>query len=392
MKRGEPLDNEPEALLRRLAVEELPSAVEDADPARRDRLVRSMKEAISRSAEQTERRKRRWWVAASVASAAAFVLLSGIWLDHQLRPSGAADIAGIERLSGTVVLTQEGSGEVVGGGSRPLRDGDAVETAAGARARLSTSKSSVNVGESTVLKLSRPSEAEERISLRRGRVDVSVDKSIEAKRAVVVETPDAEVVVRGTVFDVRVEPSGGATTTHVHVSKGSVWVLAHGVQVALLSAGQAWSSGGAAQVAAPERAVATAPSAASELTSPATRTRSSVERDRTREPRPGAAPKAERAERTRKASTLTAENELFAVGIEARNRGEAARAAEAFGELLGKFPQTALREAAQVERFRALDRAGQKARAAGEARRYLAEYGDGFAKAEARELALGARK
>ena len=74
---------------------------------------------------------------------------------------------------------------------------------------MATSKSSVNVSESTELRFMRPSSAEERISLRRGRVDVSVDKKIETKRAVVVETPDAEVVVRGTVFEITL-PQGAA--------------------------------------------------------------------------------------------------------------------------------------------------------------------------------------
>jgi outer membrane protein assembly factor BamD (BamD/ComL family) len=89
---------------------------------------------------------------------------------------------------------------------------------------------------------------------------------------------------------------------------------------------------------------------------------------------------------------LTEENKLFAAGIEARNRGEAARAAELFGELLAQYPQTALRESAQVERFRALSRAGFGGRAASEARRYLAEHADGFARNEARDLALDSKK
>jgi len=90
----------------------------------------------------------------------------------------------------------------------------------------------------------------------------------------------------------------------------------------------------------------------------------------------------------RKPGTLTEENKLFAAGVDSRNRGDAARAAELFGELLAQYPQTALRESAQVERFRALSRAGLTARASAEARRYLAEHADGFARSEARDLAL----
>jgi hypothetical protein len=375
-----PLDSEPEELLRLLAAEQLPSMAEDSSPARRDRLVRSMKDALERTAERTEKSRRFRRIAYGLAAAAGFALLGGLLLKERVR--APVSIAGIDAVSGTVVLTQDGARRVIGSGERSLHDGDALQTAAGARARLATAKSSVSIAESTELRLSQPSGAEERISLRRGRVDVAVDKGVETKRAVVVETPDAEVVVRGTVFDVRVEPNSGKTTTHVHVTHGSVWVLSHGVQVALLGAGQSWSSAaGVAAAAQPPPSVAApvapvAPVApAPQLTAPA---------------RPAAG--ASKDAGPRKPGTLTEENKLFAAGVDARNRGDAARAAELFGELLAQYPQTALRESAQVERFRALSRAGLTARAASEARRYLAEHAEGFARGEARDLALDSKK
>jgi outer membrane protein assembly factor BamD (BamD/ComL family) len=91
---------------------------------------------------------------------------------------------------------------------------------------------------------------------------------------------------------------------------------------------------------------------------------------------------------SRKPGTLAEENRLFSAAVEARNRGDAARAAELFSELLSTYPRSPLREVAQVERFRALSRAGLAERAASEARRYLAEHADGVARAEARDLAL----
>jgi hypothetical protein len=309
---------------------------------------------------------------ASVALAAGFALAAGLAYQAQGLPT---NIAGLDRVTGTVVLTQDGSRHVVGGAERRLRDGDALQTAAGARAHLSTAKSSVVVSESTELKLSQPSAAEERISLRRGRVDVEVDKTVEAKRSVVVETPDAEVVVRGTVFDVRVEQAGGTTTTHVHVTRGSVWVLAQGVQVALLSGGQSWSSQPSAAESPSRPAPATPTAVAPEMTSEPVAASKSV----------AAPPKEARARRT---GTLAEENRLFSAAVEARNRGDVARAAELFGELLASYPQSTLRESAQVERFRALGRAGQSTRAASEARRYLAEHPDGFGRNEARDLAI----
>jgi hypothetical protein len=371
-----PLGTEPEELLRRLASEAVPGSPDDTSPARRDRLVRSMKDAVERTTERKERARRLKRTAFAVAAAAGFALVAGLAYMGRAQPSR---MAGLDGVSGTVVLTQEGTRQVVGSGARALGDGDSLQTAAGAQARVATAKSSVRVSESTELKLSQPSAAEERISLRRGRVEVAVDKSIEAKRSVVVETPNAEVVVRGTVFDVRVEPMGTSTSTHVHVTRGSVWVLSQGVQVALLSAGQSWSSQGGLGVDAPSPAQAAA-------TPTPTPTAISAS-EPSAQPALRSAPVGKSAA-SRKPGTLAEENRLFAAAVEARNRGEAARAAEILGELLSTYPQTALRESAQVERFRALNRAGQAPRAASEARRYLAEHPNGFGRSEARDIAL----
>jgi hypothetical protein len=371
-----PLESEPSDLLRRLAQESVPSSPDDASPARRDRLVRSMKDAVERAAESAEKGRRFRRGSVIFAAAASLLLLSGLLLNER-RAHGSSPIAGLDHVSGTVVLTQDGNVQVVGRGERSLRDGDSLQTSAGARAHLTTHKSSVDVSESTELKLSRPNAAEERISLRHGRVDVAVDKTVETKRSVVVETPDAEVVVRGTVFDVRVEPLANATNTRVHVTRGSVWVLSQGVQVALLSAGQSWNSAGGIEAAPQPAPAAPTPVAAHEP-----------------ESAPAATPAATRprapsvAKEPRRSGTLAEENRLFAAGVEARNRGDARSAAELFGELLSTYPKSTLREVAQVEHFRALNQAGQTARAAGEARRYLAEHADGAARAEARDLAL----
>lgn len=399
------LPSEPGELLRQLAQEALPSSPEDSSPARRDRLVRQMKDAVERTAEKTEKARRFRRVASALAAAASFALLGGMWLHERGDRTSNGNVAGLTGVSGTVVLTQEGRSNVVAAGERALHDGDALQTAAGARAHVKTAKADVNVSESTELRVSRPSAAEERISLRRGRVDVEVDKAIETKRAVVVETPDAEVVVRGTVFDVRVEPLAGATNTRVHVTRGSVWVLAQGVQVALLSAGQSWSSAAGvdalpvaapAPVAPPARPVVAPAPASVTVPDPPVSAPAHAEREaaNAREPRVAAADSnVGRAGSGRKVvGTLSEENRLFAAGVEARNRGDHARAAELFAELLSSYPQSTLREVAQVERFRALRSAGQETRAVTEARRYLAEHPDGAARGEARDLALDSQK
>ncbi len=366
---------EPAELLRQLA-DELPVGTpEDSSAARRDRLVQGMSLVVERSFEHAKRRERFLRRLLVSSAAASILLLSGVVLRPRFLSESSPVLAGLDSVVGTVVLTQQGVRRVVGAGSQALWDGDALQTAAAAGAHIGTAKSSVKLGESTELELSSPSAAEERISLRRGRIDVAVNKDTLPQRVVVVETPDVEVVVRGTVFDVRVEPRGERSVTHVHVARGSVWVLAQSVQVALLSAGQSWNSESAlVGVPAPVEA---AEGAELPVAPPAAGSVPSV---------------AKEAVGLRKLGTLAEENRLFAAAIEARNRGDEGRAAEFFGQLLATYPRSALREAAQVERFRAFGRAGQAARAATEARRYLAEHSDGFARGEARGLALDRTK
>jgi hypothetical protein len=157
------------------------------------------------------------------------------------------------------------------------------------------------------------------------------------------------------------------------------------VQVALLSAGQSWSSAAGVENAAPP--VTAVPSQPEEtVEAPA----APASLGTNHKPAVVAAAPVKLPSQ-RKIGTLTEENRLYNAGVEAKNRGDAARAAELFGELVASFPQSPLRESAQVMRFRALKQAGQSARAASEARRYLAEHADGAARAEAREIALSGK-
>jgi outer membrane protein assembly factor BamD (BamD/ComL family) len=55
---------------------------------------------------------------------------------------------------------------------------------------------------------------------------------------------------------------------------------------------------------------------------------------------------------------------------------------------VSRYPRSPLTQNAYVERFRALAKLGQHARAARAAQRYLADYPKGFAREEAQELAV----
>ena len=272
---------------------------------------------------------------------------------------------------GAVVVTESGESRVLSRGSKlELHAFGEIETALGAQAEIRSQKSLLRLGSATKLAVPQATPLEERYRLALGRVDVSVDKDSHVARSVVVETPNAEVVVRGTVFGVGVAAHAGHAVTDVNVTRGSVWVLVNGVQVALLGPGQHWSS-----EAPPASVAAPVPSAAAPVAA----------EDAAREPAARPLLRAPTAAEV-KASTLAEQSRLFQEAIDSRNRGDDARAVESFSRLLSRYPNY---EEAEVQLFRAQKRLGRAAAAAAEARRYLALHPQGFAHEEARNLALG---
>jgi hypothetical protein len=168
--------------------------------------------------------------------------------------------------------------------------------------------------------------------------------------------------------------------TVVSVVRGSVWVLKGGVQVAVLGPGQRWSS---EPQAVNDPAQRDAPAASTASIAPALGGETAaLEPART-------AKQAEPIAQA-KSGTLADENRSFQEALDARNRGDDARAAESFARLVARYPHSSLAEEAEVERFRSLKRLGQTAPAAAAARRYLAAYPVGFARDEARAVALSA--
>jgi hypothetical protein len=195
------------------------------------------------------------------------------------------------------------------------------------------------------------------------------------RRLVIVETPDSEVVVHGTVFSVAVDSRASATVTRVRVEEGAVSVLHQGER-AMLTGGQEWSSAAKPKLPPQPSPAANAPSAAPA----AEEARSRAGRKAARRPV---------ATNASDSSTLKEENRMFLSAVEARNRGDDRAAVEQFGAMLAKYPSGKLAEEARIERMRALNRLGDAAKAAAEARRYLARHATGFAREEARSTALG---
>ena len=367
--------SQPDDMLRRLGSQVVP--VED--PERVERRQEQVVAALSRSIRANADRKRRALrtrVIWSLGIAASLALGIGIAAHLQQGSVDAnAALSTVAEVTGAVVVTENGESRVLSNGSAfALRTVGEIETAPDAQAEIRSQKSVVHLAPATKLTVPRTTPLEERYRLAVGRVDVSVDKESRITRSVVVETPDAEVVVHGTVFAVGVSSRNEHSVTDVSVTRGSVWVLQHGVQVALLAAGQHWSSEAEAASGAPSVAPPVAAAAPSVTTDDAASP-------------PAKSPRAlaRAAVAEAKASTLAEQSRMFQEAIDARNRGDDARASDLFARLLARYPSY---EEAEVQLFRAQKRLGRMTAAAAEARRYLALHPQGFARDEARELAL----
>lgn len=365
-------------MLRRLGSQVVPVEEPEHVERRREQVVAALSRSIRVNAER-KRRATRARVLWGIGLAASLALGIGFAARARQNPAEASAVfSTVSEVTGAVVITENGESRVLSNGSEfGLRGRGELETAPEAQAEVRSKKSTVHLNPATKLTVSRITPVEERYRLAVGRVEVSVDKDSPITRSVVVETPNAEVVVHGTVFAVGVSSRNQETVTEVSVTRGSVWVLQHGVQAAVLGPGQHWSS-----ASEPAAVASTAPTAAAPIAPPAQATNDSAPARREL-PAHGLA----RVE-NKSTSTLAEQSRMFQEAIDARNRGEDARAADLFARLLSRYPSY---EEAEVQLFRAQKRLGRMTAAAAEARRYLALHPQGFARDEARELALGAQ-
>jgi len=378
--------SQPDELLRRWSSQGVPLEAPEHVAQRREIVVDALARSIRGNAEARRNRARRRWIA-GLALAAAIPLafgLSALSAHYRGQSLDRENQTTVSQLQGAVVVIESGESRVLEGGSHlALHALGEIETAPDAQAEIRSAKSVVHLSAATKLTVPQTTSTEERFRLALGHVDVSVDKNSRLARSVVVETPNAEVVVHGTVFAVGVAQGAQHTVTDVSVSRGSVWVIVGGAQVAVLGPGQHWSSEAGLSpdpvILQPRASAPPAPLAvASSLVKPEA---------------PAGVPHAIRGGRHEaltpeaKASVLAEENRQFQEALDARNRGDDAHAAELFSRLVSHYPGY---EEAEVELFRTQKRLGQSAAAAAEARRYLALHPQGFAREEARLLALSA--
>jgi ferric-dicitrate binding protein FerR (iron transport regulator) len=314
---------------------------------------------------QVRTRRRRWLQGLGVAAAAATLL--GLGLAHrQLALADPPQVA--------IQAAPLGSGATLSDANRAqrleapaeVRAGQLVETprGGGASLQLSTGTNLTLAGQ-TELRVQSQSSVEQ-FALLRGELSARVAKLSSGQRFIV-QTPDAEVEVRGTRFTVAVLERGDACSanrTRLRVDEGVVEVRSNS-GLARLTAGQSWPPGCGEQ--ATKAPAPPLPMTAQPPLGPV---------------RKGEAPATNPNDG---ASALTRQNDLFAEGVALRRRGDVSAALRAYQQLIREYPSSPLAENAAVERLRLLSQA-QPAKARAEARVYLKRYPHGFAVEEAKRL------
>jgi hypothetical protein len=365
--------------------------VEDAHraEAREQAGVERVRSALREVRSNRERvRRNRKWVA---FSAAAAIVLAGAGLLNRthgkssassVEPSNAERIGSFLLSSGSARRVHHGETFVASGGALRVEVGDEIATIGAGEGSLElVSGVAMGLGSDTLVRLATAPASE--VSVDAGNVSVKVPK-LPQGQTFAVRTPNALVSVHGTEFSVGVQGAAvGSVSTHVVVTSGVVTVKCDDGKNATLTAGQEEVC--ALQVA-PEQPSVAAPAGEPSPTSDGAESISAGSKVRTE----GAARSLQSriAAPVERDGLLGEQNRLLASAMDARKRGDDQSAIRILDDFLAKYPSSPVVEVAHVERFRALERAGNHAEAAKEARRYLATYRDGFAREEARKLAV----
>jgi hypothetical protein len=343
--------------------------VPDDPEAERERVVESLNRRLDMARRTRRAGARQRWL--FVAAAAAMCLSAGAAFARFRRAEPAPRVAVIESPANV------------------FRRGDAVHTdLREARRGVLENGALVALSGGTELTVSALTPGTDELVLDRGRVDLTVPK-LGSGHTLSVTTPDATVTVRGTRFSVQVVIEGSRAVTSVEVTQGSVWVRRGDTRL-VLEAGSHWSSRvpepAAVPVASGDHAspvASEAPGASAALPQPdgpPSKVTAST----------GSSPAhAQAAPPTAvESSTLGQENDLYGAAQSAAREGNDVLAASILSTFLTRYPSSPLTQNVRVDRFRALLRSGRTQDAVAQARRYLADYPNGFARDEAKALVL----
>jgi hypothetical protein len=342
----------------------------------RDEAVSLVAQAIERRTRRAKSRRMLW---ATTASAAVLSVVGwrGVAAYRHVTKSTSPSAA-------SCAPRHPGVGAPSANGDFGFADGQPFEP--GARILAPTEHASqISLGSGTRITLDAGSRlsydegsATHRFSLLVGSVHLEVAKQ-EGKQRFLVETPDSEIEVRGTVFNVswRRLPDRCGNQTQVIVTEGAVEVRRQGMTTQV-NAGQSWPEPCASidRVSAlpiyPEPKAKGPPDRADRLRAVTVRASNetpSVPPEHSSS-EPGQAPAA-------RGSDLVEQNDLFARANAARRASNPTLAIRLYDELLTRFPQGPLTESALSSRLAVL-KSNDPRRARSEAQRYIELYPAGF--------------
>lgn len=315
--------------------------VDDAEraAARREATVRNLAGFIRQSSERRQRSRRSLRMVGALALAATVALGAfGAWRLTNEEPapsaSAAAPVPSVGHVSGSGEVELRRQSDVLQLTSleeQPLQQGDALRTGETARAQVVlASQVQISLRGSTTLALDSLRDDAASVSLRRGDIDVQVAKRLPGQ-TFEVATPHADVLVRGTRFQVVVsEPSNQASTTTVRVREGLV-VVRHAGREIPLGPGEQWTSL-EPPLEVPEPATSADPQMPtdSEIPTPA--------------------PSGEGPARPSKTSQLSEQNRAFQSAMVAKRAGNDAAVVRILSQLLAKYPKSPLAAEASAER------------------------------------------
>jgi hypothetical protein len=341
-------------------------------------------EGVSLVAQTIERRMRRkrsrrlFWAATAGAAVLSVIGWRGITAFRQLTIGTSATAAACAARNvcvGTGLATADFG----------VADGHPVEP--GARISAPPERASkISLGSGTRITLGAGSRlsydegsATHRFSLLVGSIHLEVAKQA-PKQRFLVDTPDCEIEVRGTVFDVnwRRLPDPCGNQTQVSVTEGAVEVRHQG-KTTQVRAGQSWPKSCPSQqqpAALPKyqaegeaRKPSSRPDSWRSVTATANAETPSAER---------AHPSSDHGQSSAaRGSDLAEQNDLFARASAAQRASNPGLAIRLYDELLTRFPQGPLTESAISSRL-ALLKSSDPMRARSEARRYIETYPAGF--------------
>jgi ferric-dicitrate binding protein FerR (iron transport regulator) len=348
-----------------------------------DAQIRGVARALGRVAERKARRsvQRKQWLSVAFAAGVFGLAAAGWQLAHEPGASRAVAVVRVEGASPGEVWSRDRKG-VRRAPEPALAPGDGLETGVGEAKLGFPSGATAQLSQQSRVEVIRAAGGEAFL-LAAGAVEVEVPKLGSGQFSV--QTADALVVVHGTHFSVSIEP-GPVAHTRVDVSRGLVSVESQGEQI-WLSAGQHWP----AEAPSPTPTPVPAPRAADAGSSaPAPAATSAVAADPAS---PAQAPEVADTEPPARKSTgslaLRRQNRSFARAMDLKKRDEPGAALAELERLARRYPRSVLKQEIRVEHFRLLTRLGRAREAAREARAYLGDYPHGYARQEARALALG---